>query len=254
MEYSNLIASLYPYDDDIHHYAKDVIKNCTLHSQESKDEDEDNLELQLTFSHRPKGPQGFTFGSSRQACDIPLPLLDTVSHRHCYLTFDSQKRLVLRNISKKGTVVTYDGQGGERRSNLNFTWIIGGDETADKIKEIIIEFDQYLKFRIVVPKTRPGIYVEKVHQFNISLLDELNLQSAKPTTAPSRDQDAIPESDHLFLKIRLLGSGSFADVHLVWDASTGLTYASKEPRPGNKFDIQRWKDEKEILEQISHVS
>jgi hypothetical protein len=164
----------------------------------------------------------------------------------------------LRNISKKGTVVTYDGQGGERRSNLNFTWIIGGDETADREDKIIVEFAQDLKFWIVVHKSRPDTYVQKVNQFKLFTLphlNELNIQSVKPTAVPSRrDQDAILGSNPLFLKTALLGSGSFGVVHLVWDVSTGLTYASKEPLPGKNVDIEMWKAEKEILEQISHVS
>src|SRR5947199_9050890 len=181
MEDANLIACLYPHEDDKEfRYARGAIgspenssryvsamrqkphpllgrqsRESTAPLEEQKDETPAYLYepgLQLTFSHRPKGDKGFALEKGRNKCDIVLPNVeDSISGCHCYLTFDDQNRLILQDNSSNGTIVHYDGKGGERRRK--FTWILGGHKVPDeKTKKIVIEFHKHLKFRIVVSK------------------------------------------------------------------------------------------------------
>jgi hypothetical protein len=55
------------------------------------------------------------------------------------------------------------------------------------------------------------------------------------------------------LKQETLGNGTFAVVRHLWDVSTGLEYAYKEPRDKRRFDRKLWKKEADIMGQISHV-
>ena len=81
--------------------------------------------LELRFSHKLKGGLGIVFGTNRNSYDIVLPQLRNgrgqplVSNRHFYITFDAQRRLVVQDCSTRGTIVTYDDKGRERRSNFN---------------------------------------------------------------------------------------------------------------------------------------
>lgn len=66
--------------------------------------------LQWTFSQGPKGSKGLMFGHGPNS-DIVLPRLKEISREHCYLTFDAQRRLILKDKSTHGTTVTYDEEG-----------------------------------------------------------------------------------------------------------------------------------------------
>jgi hypothetical protein len=50
------------------------------------------------------------------------------------------------------------------------------------------------------------------------------------------------------------GHGAFAVVRRVWDVSTGIEYARKEPLDKRRFDRKAWEKEADIINQISHVS
>ncbi|KAH6716103.1 hypothetical protein BKA61DRAFT_573939 [Leptodontidium sp. MPI-SDFR-AT-0119] len=74
-------------------------------SVEDEDEDKDNdsaadERLQLTFDPGPKAGQGITIGTDRNRCDIVLPKLPYISGLHCILTFDAQRRLILKDLSR----------------------------------------------------------------------------------------------------------------------------------------------------------
>jgi hypothetical protein len=71
--------------------------------------------LELTFNHGPKASKGFVIGTDPNSCDIVLPKLPHISRFHCAVTFDTQRRLILRDLSSNGTIVTYDDKGGESR-------------------------------------------------------------------------------------------------------------------------------------------
>ncbi|KAF2184158.1 hypothetical protein K469DRAFT_689495 [Zopfia rhizophila CBS 207.26] len=75
-------------------------------------------ELQLTFSHGPKGDTGFALGKGRNKCDIVLPNIeDSISGRHCYITFDKQNRFILQGESFNGTIVPTTGKGERGAAN-----------------------------------------------------------------------------------------------------------------------------------------
>jgi hypothetical protein len=117
-----------------------------LRSREStvslEDEEEDTQDvtpypgLQLTFNRGPKAGQGLVLRTDPN-CDIVLPQLSKISRFHCALTFDAQRRLILRDFSKHGTIVTYNGEGQESRHH--FTWILGGHKVPRDTKNIVIE-------------------------------------------------------------------------------------------------------------------
>jgi serine/threonine-protein kinase Chk2 len=216
--------------------------------------------LQLTFSHGPKGGGGFALGIHRNKCDIVLRNVeDKISRFHGYLTFDSQNRLILKDCSTHGTIVRYDGKGGEKRRN--FTWILGGDEVPDRnVEKIVIEFHKRLKFQIVVPKHYAHLdqYIDNIRQFRAETaanealpLGRLVMDSARSTAAQSGAH--TPTQDRILLRQRRLGTGAFAVVTHFWDVSTGSQYACKKPRT-NRFDWKTWKKEIDLMSQIEHVS
>ncbi|OJD28530.1 serine/threonine protein kinase [Blastomyces percursus] len=225
---------------------------------------EDGLQLTFShaFSHGLKGDKGFALGVHRDQSDIVLQDVKdgTISRCHCYLKFDDRNRLILQDRSSHGTVVTYDGKGGERRRK--FKWILGGDEVPDEmIKEIVIEFHEDLKFQIVVPNhgAHPDQYrqyTDNVRRFRAEMaaddrlpLSRLGMNSARSTAAHSGAQS--PSQDHILLKLRKLGQGSFATVTHLWDVSTGAQYACKKPR-SRKFCLEAWVREIDTMRRIRH--
>lgn len=223
---------------------------------EESDSEPPNIEgLQLTFTLGPKAAPGFWLGTA-ECCDIVLPpSLPSISRRHCFLSFDEEGRLIVRDHSKHGTIVEYDGKGKERRRN--FTWIIGGHIGPDNTKKIVIELNTKLRFRILVSKPSfPTTYSDNVKMFRANFAAEtslplgaLGIQSNASTAASSGTSS--PTGDHIFLGEKKLGSGSFATVFRVWDVSTGAEFASKR---FNDDQTSEWQREKSVMELISHVS
>ncbi|MCJ1350592.1 MAG: hypothetical protein MMC33_000573 [Icmadophila ericetorum] len=113
-----------------------------------------------TFNPRPTSSRGFELGTDPN-CDIILPRLKYISRVHCALTFDDQRRLILRNFSKHGTIVKYNEKGGELRRTIvtyddkrqeirhHFKWILGGHKVPRDTENIVIEI-QGISFRIIV--------------------------------------------------------------------------------------------------------
>jgi len=101
--------------------------------------------FQLTFNPGPKAGQGLVLGTDSN-CDIVLPQLSKISRRHCALTFDASRRLILRDFSHHGTIVEYNDKGEELRRH--FTWIIGGHRVPRDTKKIAIGI-QGIKFQII---------------------------------------------------------------------------------------------------------
>jgi hypothetical protein len=73
-------------------------------------------------------------------CDIVFFKSNKISRRHCYLTFDRKRRLILRDLSINEIIVTYDEQDEEKRRTIvtkndkerktshHFTWILNDVE------------------------------------------------------------------------------------------------------------------------------
>jgi len=216
--------------------------------------------LQLNFNHAVKGSKGITFGTEKKS-DIFLPkdksLENKISRLHCYLTFDNERRLVLKDCSSYGTIVEYDGQGGELRRN--FTWILGGHRIPQANDKIIIQFHDYLRFQIVVFKhdTQPDLYVDNVNRFlqqtEINNMAGLGLGSNDPSRVSSKAD--TPGTDAIYLMDQTLGMGGFAVVSRHWNVSNGFYYAVKEPRDTRrgKFNCRLWQTEIDIMLRVSHV-
>jgi len=284
MEDLNLIACLFPEDGDpealeaiymsenrsryvpphVLPQGQTKSKYRSRESTVSLEEEEDNTPndasypgLQLTFNPGPKAGQGLVLGTDPN-CDIVLPQLSMISRRHCALTFDAQRRLILRDFSRNGTIVKYDDKGGESRHH--FTWIAGGHNVPRDTKKILIEI-QGISFRIIVSThdENPRLYNANVDRFlqeakaNEELpFGGLGIQSLNSTAPPSGTQ--TPSQNPIRLKQGTLGKGAFAVVRRFWDVSTGHDYAYKEPRDKKKFNLEMWRKEADIMRQISHVS
>ncbi|KAK2801516.1 hypothetical protein FQN50_007732 [Emmonsiellopsis sp. PD_5] len=225
--------------------------------------------LRLTFSHEPKGYQGFTLGRERNECDIVLDTTYSLgaSGSHCYLTFDDQNRLILRDKSRNGTIVSYNERGAESRQH--FTWIVDGNSIPDKtFREVEIKLSKTLKFRIVTPNhhTHMGQYIANIEKFRTDMaakrsafqrgaapeafIDKLGLASRTTTVAHSKSH--TPNQNPIYLTIGQLGTGAFAVVDHFWNVSTGVEYACKRPSNKNKFRRVDWEKEIDILGCISH--
>ena len=70
-------------------------------------------ELYLAFNSGLKYSHGLIFETDPNNCNVVLPRLRSISNRYYYLTFDTQRRLVLRDYSTYRTIVEYNGQRGE---------------------------------------------------------------------------------------------------------------------------------------------
>lgn len=122
--------------------------------------------------------------------------------------FQKQRRLILRGLSLNGIIVTYDGQGGDKRRTIvtkddqgrekprHFIWILS-DENISSVDKIVIDI-QNIKFRIIVSKheTYPDSYNDNVDRFlreananNELPFDALGIQSTTSTAQQSETTD-----------------------------------------------------------------
>ncbi|PKS05736.1 hypothetical protein jhhlp_007565 [Lomentospora prolificans] len=137
--------------------------------------------LQLRFSHKPKTHLGFLIGTDASTCDIVLPKLPGISRRHCYLTFDAESRLILRDMSKNGTAVWYDHHSnGDRRGT---SWVLssgGSYGFPDQVKRIVLDI-QTVRFQIIVnaPLLDVDGYVRRVDDFLVELAERRELATGK---------------------------------------------------------------------------
>ncbi|PQE15344.1 kinase-like domain protein [Rutstroemia sp. NJR-2017a WRK4] len=276
MEDSDLIACLYPADDD--RQTEEAIRmrenNYGCRESTISVEDEEDTEptsysgLQLTFSPGLKTSQGFMIGTDKNRCDIVLPRLPKcrISRLHCVLTFDPERRLVLRNFSQYGTIVTYNGQGGEKRQTIAakddkgrekrqyFTWILSGREVPKDVQKIVIQIDK-IKFQIIVSKheTYLDLYNDHVDLFlreanadNELSLGALGIQSTTSTAQQSGAHTPTSQTP-IYIDQWNLGSGNFSIVNRVWDVSNRSVYTSKEFLHNMKEP--EWRREASIMNQ-----
>lgn len=189
----------------------------------------------LRFSRRPKTDRGFVFGRNSENCDCVLPAFHGISNTHFVITFDESHRLVLDDFSTTGTMVTYNGQGGERRRN--FRWIIGEDEFVLD-KRILVTISS-ITFEVVVPHyDRPVLAYE---------------QNRLAWTDRRFDWITAPALTHPLLIRSYLGDGGFGWVYRVWNASSGSSYAEKtaKSQSGAREALQK---EINVMRSISHAS
>ncbi|KJZ69149.1 hypothetical protein HIM_11467 [Hirsutella minnesotensis 3608] len=214
--------------------------------------------LELRFSDIPRTSRGIVFGCDPNS-DVVLPDIPSISYHHFSLTFDKERRLIVRDWgSFVGTEVTYDNEGQGLRSN--FRWIVGGHEVPQGKKSIIITVHETISFQIVIAlhDIRSRAYIDKVNQFcrgtaaAEDLLDDLNFPD-RGTERPTGAHTPVTEEIHLRKK---LGEGSFGVVTHIWNVSDGSEYAIKEPPAKairkQKINVDTWIKEAGIMEPLSH--
>ncbi len=236
--------------------------------------------LRLGFDDERKSALGILIGTSPN-CDIVVPKrgrLAGIAPYHCSITFDAQQRLILKDLQTPedrrrpkgipdfvpGTAVTYNGKGGQKR--CVFTWILAGHVFVADNQPVILALHDELKFEIVVAPQdmASSSYKDKVTRFlagpsfrtdDLSL-GVLGLSSMGSTAQPSGVQTPaeiqLPAKDAILLDNGYLGSGAFAMVTRVWNVSTGLEYASKQPLQKKHWEYL--KREINVLKGIHHVS
>jgi len=105
---------------------------------------------------------GLVLGTDPNSCDVVLPLLTGISPRHSYVTFDSQRRSVLRDCSSVGTMVTYDGKRCQKRGQ-NIPRILSGQEFPDKAETVVVQIHKDFRIQSVVARPMfPEMYFDKV--------------------------------------------------------------------------------------------
>ena len=171
--------------------------------------------------------------------------------------FDEDNRLILRDHSQHGTIVTYSGKGrGLRR---HFMWIAGGHKPLKQLRKIVSEIQSLPKFQIVVfaHNINSPRYARSVNQFREGeahvedLIEALYLPSS-PETKPVVGA-CTPRSGPLLIDTEVIERGAFATVSCSWDVTTRHKYACKRPvRP--TFDVQCWKPRADILGGVDHAS
>lgn len=88
--------------------------------------------FELRFSNPPRTSVGFMFGSGANN-DVATTKSANGSYNHCAVTFDSQKRLIIRDLnSGAGTWVGYNRLGIFARSG--FSWIVSHVDDTFKAK------------------------------------------------------------------------------------------------------------------------
>lgn len=282
MSNSDIVALIYPHVD-VFGAATRAIEASSFYnpplidpSQSAYDTDEDdsiqisnhlNVRIEdtlpfakITFDYAPKTNRGILIGSS-PACDLVVRRKG-VSSRHISLTFDEEKRLIIKDWgSLAGIQVTYDGEGAGERSK--FRWIVGGDKIPDSKLSIILELHKTISFRIIIPYHDISCpeYIERVDRFcrgtasPEALLEDLDLISRPGTMLPTGVN--TPGTGDIYLEKRL-GEGSFGEVTHLWNVSTGQDYALKTPsekaiRSGD-VHVEAWRREARIMGQVSHAS
>ncbi|KAL8893840.1 MAG: hypothetical protein Q9192_004872 [Flavoplaca navasiana] len=239
----------------------------TTVDEEDDDEDEEHGHLRyeacikVTFDHIPKTTYGLRAGRSDIA-ELRLVKFPGVGFLHFALTFDSNNRLVVRDLgSTCGTTVIYGRLGRARRSH--FDWIVGGSDFLEGVSRTIIKVAKSVQFQLVVPRhdVESEAYRAKVDRFRAGtpntdqLLDlgRVGLLSPVKTELPSGVQTPSSRAAKDVTMRKEIGHGTFAVVYRVWNVSTGEQYAHKIPK-GNSFDAGAWERETLIMDRINHGS
>ena len=282
MEDPNIVATLvamntraeraFQLDENWHRYQPPLLDHRPLPSRENTpfpDEIEEqhadvSHRLKLSFDKPPKDlRQGFVFGSDPD-CDIRLvdrtnfqpqdrDKVQYISRKHFSVTFDEQRRVILRDTSTLGTSVSYDGQA-EDEIRSHFTWIIfpGFETVKVKIPAADISFaiqlgehehceaQYFAKIDLLFPqRTRAA------ESGLTSRMQKVKVQSQSTSVAPSGAQ--TPRRGPIYLLQEELGQGGFGKVYKVVDVSSGESYA------GKAFFGPEWTREVAIMKKVEHV-
>ena len=239
--------------------------------KENEEETEDIIPhegayLRLLFSKPPKTPNGLRRGRSSPDVDILVPEYRGVSRLHFALTFDSQNRLIIRDLkSTIGTRVLYGDSDEDAQRGFGADFSARGPALVGD-RPPIIKILGDLQFKLVVPHhdITSSAYLERVARFREGtaeagdLFADLALLSRRtatelPTPALERFTRGAEDVPGKILWMKELGRGSFALVKYAWDVKTTKVYALKTPLPSKKYDRKQWRREAEILKDLRHV-
>jgi hypothetical protein len=179
--------------------------------------------------------------------------VEKVSQRHFSITFDAQRRVIVRDTSTNRTAVSYDGQAGNELRSY-FTWIIfPGYKTIEvSIPRAGISFE----IKLGTHKNRDEEFfanVDAVFPPSVRMgegglatpLQQLVMSSQNRSVASSGI--ATPRRGAIFLQHERIGKGAFGRVYRVTDVSTGEDYA------GKAIDYSDCEREVAIMRQVDHV-
>ena len=210
--------------------------------------EQDASKIHLTFNKKPKNlEKGFLFGSDPKTCDVLLGTWAAgFTRQHFQIKFNERGDVILTDVSRGVTCVSYDGEDPPRRNQ--FTWILFSEckkieVTLNKAKiEDKSRGGNELVFKVEWPNNRefcPAQYEVRLHAY----LEEC--RKATPSLSPL---GMDPRKQPIYLTKEELGRGAFGTVHRVVDVSTGCEYA------GKTFLRGEWRSEVGLLRTISHVS
>ncbi|KAL8326749.1 hypothetical protein RB601_003651 [Gaeumannomyces tritici] len=217
--------------------------------------------VELRLSDTPRFRSGFIFGWGPNS-DVVLPNNRGVGYHHFSLTFDDNKRPIVKDWGfLNGTQVTYGKQGHGVRPR--FQWIVGGHRILLRMQPIIVSprASPPVQLQIIVfpHDIASPAYIERVDRFfqnapaTEDLLSSLNIASRPVTERPTGTH--TPNTGPIHLRKRL-GKGSFAVVIHYWNVSTGEEYALKKPSEKahrwGRVRINAWRNEAHIMNLISH--
>ncbi|OAG36035.1 hypothetical protein AYO21_09753 [Fonsecaea monophora] len=215
---------------------------------------ENHHRIRLSFDQQTKVKGRVTFGSDPELCDVLLTSRRgqyRVSGQHFCITFDAEKRPVIKDTSTNGLIVSYSRQA-EHELRRHFQWIIFPDFdtiTVKMWKKNGLEFDVHLPRH---HKTHVREYQENATRYtadappeHLVALNNLAFHSTETSLAASED---LPSDKRpLYLRLSILGTGAFGRVWRVVNASTGAEYAKKE-----FFRPRGWEKEIEIMKELVH--
>ncbi|KAK1993827.1 hypothetical protein LX36DRAFT_232907 [Colletotrichum falcatum] len=128
--------------------------------------------LELSFAKPPRNAVGFVLGADPDVADVVLPPLPGIAPAHCHISFDADRRLVLRDTSDAGTAVWYDGAStGDRRRE---SWALSAGCTyafPAMVDRLVVDV-QNVRFQVLVNEAhllRPDAYRDSVDAFMTGL-------------------------------------------------------------------------------------
>lgn len=210
-------------------------------------------ELRISFNSRPKNiNKGWVFGRDKTSCDVYCGERDddhgyNIGRQTFSITLSNQRRVILQHTnSANRTMVQYDDQkAGDRRK---FVWIM-----FPTCKNITITSANHLMFQVKVakPGAQTDLYLSHRSRFLRDVKHSMpSMPSLSEATTAGTTIVNTPDTKPFYYvrKDQVLGSGSFGQVYVVMDASTGVVYA------GKTFFGDFHLREAEILAKQSHVS
>ena len=219
---------------------------------------EDTNALVCRFSDLHRTGDGLVIGCASDA-DIAIQPWPGISRFHLALTFDDDGWPIARDLgSSGGTVITYDGEKGERLSN--FPWQLRGPEIL-KNKALVLNLTDLIQFLLVIPPhdMASADYCCRVAEFRKrtaepeDLFASLRVYSGAGTQLPTGTHTPLTRSGPIFYK-KEIGRGEFGVVTYVWNVTTREKYVLKEPTRDRltNLELKSWREEARIMRRVSH--